>query len=192
MNNLEESIQIVKNGGVLIFPTDTVMGIGCRIDDEEAIKRIFEIKKRSPEQAVPVLVSSIKMAEKYAINIPEEVKEKLMNKYWPGGLTIILHANKENVFSLLRGGGGTIALRIPNKQEIRELIDSVGVPIIGTSANFHGEKTPTSQKELNPELLSLVDGVLEGDSLGNSSSTIIDCTVTPWKIVREGAVKVEI
>lgn len=192
MNNSQHIIEILKRGGVAIFPTDTVMGIGCRIDDKKAVEKVFGIKKRSPQQAVPILVSSIAMAREYVTSIQKDVEGKLMEKYWPGGLTIILPAEKTKVSSLLRGGGENIGLRIPAYKMVQELIEAVGVPIIGTSANFHGEKTPITQVDLNPDLVSLVDGLLEGDSLGQVSSTIIDVTVAPWKVLRMGAIEISL
>ncbi|HSW88033.1 MAG TPA: L-threonylcarbamoyladenylate synthase [Candidatus Saccharimonadales bacterium] len=188
MTNLQKAIDIVKNGGIIIFPTDTVFGLACRIDDEKALQRLFKIKQRSATQSVPVLVDSVTMAQEYVQPIPKEVKEKLMDAYWPGGLTIVLPCLTEKVLPLVRGNRDTLAVRIPNHPLILELIKGVGVPIIGTSANFHGQSTPTKQEEINPELTELVDFVLPGTCLNRQSSTIIDCSIKPWEILRQGTV----
>src|SRR5258708_2221518 len=190
MDALQHAITIVKNGGIIIYPTDTVFGIACRIDDETALKRLFTIKKRSAIQALPVLVDSIALAEKYLLPIPQDVREKLMDIYWPGGLTIVLPCNTQKISSLVRGSGNTIAVRIPNNTTTLALIQGVGTPIVGTSANFHGDPTPTKQEELDPELVKQVDFVLPGECSNGLPSTIIDCSITPWKILRKGAVAI--
>lgn len=189
---LQKGIDILRNGGIVIFPTDTAFGIGCRIDREDAIRRLFAIKKRDESQAVPVLVSGEKMAQTMLKPIPTDVYEKLIKQFWPGGLTIILPCITEKVSALIRGNKNTLAVRSPNHPITQALITGVGVPIIGTSANFHGHKTPYASDDLDKELLDMVDYCLPGESFGKEPSTIIDCSETPWKIIREGAVKITI
>lgn len=190
IDKVKKAIGVFKNGGIVIFPTDTAIGIGCRIDDEKAVKRLFKIRKRPKNKAVPVLFSDISMVKNYVEEIPQDA-EKLMEKYWPGALTLILQCNKVGVPSLVRGGGGTLGVRVPNSKIIQTIISEVGVPILGPSANFSGEDTPFKFKDLDPKLISLVDYVLEDDrNLGDNVSTIIDCTVNPWKIIRQGATKI--
>lgn len=187
--DLIEAIQILKNGGVGVFPTDTVYGVGCSILDEKAVERLYDLKQRTKDQAFPVLVDSIAMVQEYLQPIPEDVRKQLMEKYWPGGLTIILPCISEKVFPLVRGEKTTLGVRIPNHSLTKALIQGIGAPIIGTSANFHGEETPESEADLNPAFIKGVDFVLSGECSGGISSTIIDCSVKPWKIIREGAVK---
>jgi len=190
MDEINQAISILKSGGVVIFPTDTAFGIGCRIDDEKAVERLFKIRRRPPIQATPVLVSGIAMAENYFRSPPPEIK-KLMAEYWPGGLTIIYYGQIEKIPSLVRGGGTTIGLRQPDHPITQQIIAGVGVPILGPSANFHGESTPYSTVELNPELVKLVDFVVPGECTFKKASTVIDCTTEPWKIIRPGAVKIK-
>lgn len=190
-NDLEKAVKILKNGGIVIFPTDTAFGIGCRIDNEEAVQRLFEIRKRPKEKAVPVLASSIEMVEKYVEPFDWEIRN-LMDKYWPGALTLVLNCKTEKVPSLLRGGGKTIGIRIPDNASITEIINRVGVPILGPSANFSGEKTPFEFLDLDPELLSKVDFVLHGECRLKKPSTVLDVSVKPWSIIREGAVKISV
>lgn len=197
MNNntqlaLQKGVEILKSGGVVIFPTDTAFGIGCRIDSEDAIQRLFTIKNRDLSQAVPVLVNGFEMAQTLLKPIPQDVYEKLIKPFWPGGLTIILPCLTEKVSPLLRGNGETLGVRSPNHPIAQELISGVGVPIIGTSANLHGHKTPFVISDLENELVNKVDYVVPGESYGQKASTIVDCSVTPWKIVREGAIKLSI
>jgi L-threonylcarbamoyladenylate synthase len=191
MDKIKEAAGIIKSGGIVIYPTDTAFGIGCRIDNEESIKRLFEARKRPETQAVPVLFDSIARVEQYVENISEEVRDKLLGKHWPGALTVIFKAKAEKVPPLVRGGGETIGARIPDHETIQKLIELSDVPILGPSANFHGESTPFKYEDLDPELIKMVDFVLEGNTKGQAASTVIDTTVLPWKIIREGAVKID-
>lgn len=192
-SKLEKAIEIFKNGGIVIFPTDTAIGIGCRIDKEEAIERLFKIRKRPENKPMLVLVDSLEMAREYWKFIPLEVMNKLIKKYWPGPLTLILQCNKEKVPEIIRGKGDTLGVRFPNNLSLLKLISGVGVPIVAPSANFSDEKTPYSFEDLNPELVKQVDYVLYGETgLEKNVSTVIDCTVTPWKIIRNGAVSVSL
>jgi len=191
-NQIDEAVKILNQGGIVIFPTDTVFGIGCRIDDENVTKRLFKIRKRPESQAIPVLVSDLEMAKKYVQEVSEDVINKLITPYWPGALTIVLKANKDRVSSLISGGGETIGVRMPNHPTILEIIKEVGVPILGPSANFHGENTPFEFKDLDSQLISLVDYVVKGECLVKQASTVLDSTQTPWKILRQGAIKINI
>lgn len=190
-SDIERAIGILKKGGIIVYPTDTAFGIGCRIDDEKAIKRLFAIRKRPKEQAVPVLVDTVKMAQEYLEPIPKEVIDKLIEPYWPGALTIVLPCKKDRVPQLVRGGGNTLGVRIPNHPIARSIIRAVGVAILGPSANLHGKKTPYEVRDLNRELVSQVDYLIEGECSLKQPSTVIDCSQKPWKIVREGAIKIE-
>lgn len=186
---VRKAIEVFKNGGIVIFPTDTAIGIGCRIDNEKSVKRVFDIKKREYSKPLLALVDSMQMAKKY-VSIPKNVAEKLLNKYWPGGLTVFLKCNLEKVPSIVHSGTNSLAVRLPDHNDITNIIKQVGVPIIATSANFSGDTTPYSISQVNNELLSKVDFVLKGECTFKKQSTIIDCTVTPWKVIREGAVKI--
>lgn len=192
MSHVDQAVEILRNGGVVIFPTDTAFGIGCRIDNVEAVERLFEIRQRPKTQATPVLVDTVKMAQEYLLPIPKEVIDKLIEPYWPGPLTIVLPCRKEKVPFLVRGGGDTLGVRIPNHSIAREIIRKSGVGILGPSANFHGKETPYEFKDLDPKLVSLVDYVVPGVSLARKASTVIDCSFYPWKIIREGAIKIGI
>lgn len=187
--NLENAIEVLRAGGIVIFPTDTAFGIGCRIDDEQAVRRLFELRKTSKEKAVPVLCSSIQMVQAYVRPFGWDVR-KLMQKYWPGALTLVISAKTNKVPELVRGGGETIGARIPDHDSILRVIRAVGVPILGPSANFAGEKTPFKMSDLDPNLVRLVDFVLRGRCKIKKPSTVLDVTVKPWKILRSGAVKI--
>jgi L-threonylcarbamoyladenylate synthase len=185
--DLQQAITVLKNGGIVIFPTDTAFGIGCRIDDKKAVDRLFAIRKRPRTQATPVLVASISQALPY-LDSPSDIVRHLMKTYWPGGLTIIAPCKKDKIYSPIRGGGKTIGIRMPDHLGLCTVIAAVGVPILGPSANIHGEKTPFSVDELNPILVEQVDYVLPGICTKRQVSTVVDCTQDPYTIMRQGAV----
>ena len=188
--NIEEAIKIIKQGGIVIYPTDTAFGIGCRVDNEKAVERLFNLRKRPPQQATPVLFDSQDRVKEYVLPYHQNVEE-LMAKYWPGALTVVLECRVEKIPSIVRGGGKTLGVRIPDHPVVWELVRGADVPILGPSANFHNEATPYSFSALDKKLLKLADYYLEGKTKGiQLASTVIDASVHPWKIIRQGAVKI--
>lgn len=190
MNNINNIIDEFRSGKVGIFPTDTAYGIGCRIDNVEAVKRVYSLRNRPGEKALIALVSSVEMAKEY-VSIDKEIEEKLVKKYWPGGLTIVLRCKTDKVLGIVRAEGQTLAVRLPDHQVLRNIIEEVGVPIVAPSANYSGHPTPTKLEDIDKTLLSKVDFTLNGVCTMEGVSTIIDTTLTPWKIIRQGVVDVE-
>lgn len=191
-DNVLKAVEILNKGGIIIFPTDTAFGIGCRIDRKESIKKLFKIRKRPTNKATPVLVSSVKMAEEYFLSVPKDVRRKLIDRYWPGPLTIVLPCKKKRVPLLVRGGKENIGIRMPDNRMVLEIIEKLGVPILGPSANLHNEQTPYSFKNLDKNIVQRVDYVIKGEVKYKNSSTVIDCSVSPWKILRQGALSIKI
>ena len=191
MQDLSEPIRILKEGGIVIYPTDTAYGIGCRIDDLLAVKRLFKIRKRPENQAVPVLVSSIEMAKKYYRSPLSDVVRHLMEDKWPGALTIVNFCQDANKYPLVCGGGNTIGIRMPNHEIALELIRSVGVAILGPSANFHGLPTPYLHETIDNALAGKADYCVKGTCRLKQASTVADCSRSPYQIVRQGAVELE-
>ena len=185
--DIQQAIKVFTEGGIVIFPTDTAFGIGCRIDDEKAVDRLFAIRKRPRTQATPILVSSIGQALPY-LDSPSDIVRHLMKTYWPGALTIIAPCKKNKIYSPIRGDGETVGIRMPDHPDILTVITAVGVPILGPSANIHGEKTPFFFKDLDPVLVRQVDFVLKGICKEKVVSTVVDCSVDPHTIVRQGAI----
>ena len=192
MTDLNQAIKVLKEGGIVIFPTDTAYGIGCRMDDEKAIRRLFDLRRRPPVQAVPVLVDSITQAEKYLVPpLPDNVRH-LMKRYWPGALTVIYPCSTSKVPELVRGGGTTLGVRMPNHEIALSLIKGIGVPLLGPSANFHGRATPYSFADLDRELVKLVNYVIKGECRLREASTVVDCSKRQWRVIRQGAVVVNL
>lgn len=190
-SDLEKAINILNQGGILIYPTDTAFGIGCRIDNHQAVDHLFNLRKRPRSMAMPVLVSSVTMALNY-LSAPSSIVRHLMERYWPGALTIVAPARQELIYGLIRGGRETIGLRMPNHLDILAVIEAIGVPILGPSANFHGEPTPYRLQDLNQDLFRIVDFVLPGECSLKQTSTVIDTTTSPPTIIRRGALQVDI
>ncbi len=191
-NNIYEVINILRSGGIGIFPTDTVYGIGCRLDDKKALQRLFAIRKRSEEKAVLALVDSVAMAQEYLLPIPQDVRLKLIDRYWPGGLTIVLPCKTEKVPTIARGGGITLGVRQTNHPVLLQILKELEVPLVAPSANFAGLPTPKTFREVDKTLLGMVDCFIDAPSGGDNPSTVIDCSVTPWKIIRQGAITLNI
>lgn len=187
---ITHAILILNNGGIVIYPTDTAFGIGCRIDDTAAVDRLFAIRKRPLTQAMPVLVSSMDMALTFFSNPTKNVR-RLMKRFWPGALTIIYYGKKDMIYSPISGGTDTIGLRMPKHNVPLSIIEGIGVPILGPSANFHGKPTPYMFEDLDPELVALVDYIVPGECPLKQASTVVDCTVEPHKIVRQGTIILE-
>ncbi|OGH21624.1 MAG: threonylcarbamoyl-AMP synthase [Candidatus Levybacteria bacterium RIFCSPHIGHO2_01_FULL_41_15] len=190
--DIKKAIEILKGGGIVIFPTDTVFGIGCRVDNEKAVEKLFKIKGKPEKRVAPILVDSIEMAQKYLKPISAEVIEKLMKVHWPGSLTIVLPCKPKKTPARLQENGKTLGVRMPNYKTILRIIKNIGVPIIGTSANFYGQKAPKKFSDIDKRLITLVDFVLTGRCEQEVPSTIIDCSQKPWKILREGVVKINL
>lgn len=191
MDEWHQAIKVFNQGGIVIFPTDTVFGIGCRMDNKTAIERLFDIKQRPKVQAVPVLVENINMAQKYLVPLSGSVR-KLMETYWPGGLTIVYPCKIKQTPPLVRGSSPNLGVRMPSHSLVIQLLKTLGVPVLAPSANFHGHETPTRAVDLDKQLVKLVDFVVSGECQKKCASTVVDCTKTPWQILRQGNVKISI
>lgn len=191
MSITEKHIDLIRNGGLVIFPTETIYGIGCRADDAAALERLFAAKGRRPDQPPPVLVSGEAQLNQLVVAVPEAARE-LMNRHWPGGLTLILPA-RAGLPSLLTGGGNTVGVRQSAHLIACALCEAAGAPIVATSANRSGANgaaaAPRSLADIDSALLAAVDVVLDGGPVGGTPSTVVDCTIDPPRVLRQGAVQ---
>lgn len=188
MDIIKRAITVLNNGGIIIYPTDTAFGMGCRIDRREAVDHFFSLRRRPLTQATPILVSSINMALTY-FGQSSNIVRRLMKKYWPGALTIVAPCKKDLIYSPIRAASDTVGIRMPDHETALAIIAGVGVPIIGSSANFHGHATAYCQEDLDLKLIKLVSLVVPGICRVGQVSTVIDCTAAPWRIIRQGAIK---
>ena len=181
------AIEALRQGQVIVYPTDTVYGLGCRIDNEEAVQRIFAIKRRPPAQPLPVLLADPVQLDDYARGVGAAARN-LISRFWPGALTLIF-PRSDRVPPTVAGGGDTVALRVPGHALPRALIRAIGIPIVGTSANSHGMPPPSTAQLAIYDLGDGVDLVLDGGRapLGRES-TVVDMTADVPRLVREGAI----
>ena len=182
-DKIKAAISVLKRGGTIVYPTDTVYGIGANILDVEAVQKVYQVKKRSPLKPISACVSKIEDIHKIAYM--DKNTEKMVEKILPGPFTVILK-KKENVPSILTSGGEKIGVRIPDSKVCMEL--SSAFPITTTSANISGEKIPESLNGILKQVGGGVDLILDaGVCKHGIHSTVIDMTDSP-KIVRKGAV----
>ena len=173
-DSLKRAAQTLKSGGVVIFPTETVYGVGARASDEKAIKRIYDIKKRSLDKPLQILIADLEQAESLALDISLKARE-LMKKHWPGPLTLVFKS----------ASGGSVGIRMPKHDWLLKLIKKTG-PLAATSANLSGEPEPVSAQEVKIEADLLIDG---GKCKLGEASTVVDVSVDPPLILREGRLK---
>ena len=186
-DGIRKSVEIIENGGVIIFPTDTVYGIGCNPYDANAVKKIYQIKSREKIKSLPVLASSIEIVKQ--ITIIDEFTEKIVKKYWPGPLTLILKLKDKNLKKSLNLED-KIAVRIPNSVCTLKLLNKCNL-IVGTSANVSGDSSFTNPQECIKNVKNydvFVDG---GTITSKGESTIIEIENEKIHVIREGALKKE-
>lgn len=184
---IEKAFQIINQGGIAIFPTDTVYGIGCNPYNKTAVERIYKIKSRNISKAVPILVYSKEIASK--ITEFDEFTEKIMDKFWPGPLTLIMKLTDEKLKTSLNLKE-KIAVRVPNHKCTLGLLKKCDM-IVGTSANISGKPSYTNSDECFKDLQEydiFVDG---GTITSGGESTVIEIENEEIKIIREGSLTKE-
>ena len=174
---------LIKSGGLIAFPTDTVYGIGVSAFEADAIERLYRVKGRSIQKAIPILLADTEIAEQITPPLSLIVK-KLAEKFWPGPLTLVLpmlSSLPENLSPT-----PTIGLRVPDHNFTRELLRQTG-PLAATSANLSGEPSALSAYEVQAQLGGKVDLILDGgESPGGMASTVLNCTEDNPAMLREG------
>lgn len=187
---VEQATTILKQGGIVAFPTDTVYGVGAAINIELAVARVYQIKGRPHSRALPILLADKSQIADVAKAVPP-LAWRLADKFWPGALTIVLFKSA-SVPDIVTGGGKTIAVRIANHPIPIAIIRGLGVPIVGTSANLSGSPSVLTAEEVRIQLGDLVDMIIDsGRCPGGRESTIVDLTREPPLILREGAIPLE-
>lgn len=184
---IKKAVNVILSGGVVAFPTESFYGLAVNATDEEAIQRLFAIKERKSDSPVLILIGSVQVLDRYVSHISKVARE-LITQFWPGGLTLVFDA-KPNISSLLTAGTGKIGIRLSSHPVATQLARSAGVPITGTSANISGQPASLSATEVFYSLGEMADVILDGGKTkGGKGSTILDTTVTPPRILREGMV----
>ena len=189
-NELNEIVNILKNDGVVIFPTETVYGIGCNAFSKKAIDRVYKAKQRPRDKAVNILVSSVDEIKKYAI-ISSKLEEEIITKYMPGPITLILK-KKKGFGEYFTSDNDTIGVRIPNNKIILEILKNIDFPLIAPSANLSGKPSGVNPKEIMKDFKSTADAIIDGgESSLKVSSTIVKVENNEIKVLRQGTLKID-
>ena len=186
--------EVLKQGGIVAFPTDTVYGLGAVFDDEKAVRKIFAAKGREEKKPLSILV-----ADSAQVELLSEIKsgemaqkaERLMKKFWPGALTLIFQ-KKPGIPDAVTAGGETIGIRMPDMELTRELIRAAGKPLAAPSANTSGKRSSVSAREVLEDLDGKIDMVIDGGTCPvGVASTVVDMTGETPVILREGVITAE-
>jgi len=184
---IKKAVKLLNNGGIIAFPTETFYGLGVKFDMDDSLIRLYELKKRPVKKPMPLIIGSRELLPSLVVSTNNSATA-LMDKFWPGPLTIILDAKKE-VSRYLTVGTGMVAVRIPGESFALHLAKEVGFPITGTSANISGmppaEDAEAVIKYFGDRIDLIIDG---GKTPGGLASTIVDATERYIKILRKGAV----
>ena len=187
-HSIQKTADLIKKGEIVIFPTETVYGLGASINYPDTIKKIFEIKVREKDKPLQILVSNFNQIKTLAKDISKNA-EDFIEKHMPGPITILLNKSSE-VPSLITAGSSKVGIRIPDHELTLQLIEECG-PLVATSANISGKEPASTAAEAQncfPELHVLNGGKCKY----KEASTVIDLATSPFKVIRKGPVEVKI
>ncbi|HEX8237876.1 MAG TPA: L-threonylcarbamoyladenylate synthase [Abditibacteriaceae bacterium] len=196
MNRIDDAtLQRIHDGSLVVFPTETIYGLGCIATDAAAVARLFAVKGREPGKPPPLLVPDEALLSTLVEEIPD-FAQQLMQQHWPGALTLVLRARPALpwlVTGLNAQGQPTVAVRRSAHPVARELCEMLQAPLVATSANFAGATgkaaNPQSLGDVAAELLARVEIVLDGGTVGGLPSTIVDCSGAAPRVLRQGALQ---
>jgi L-threonylcarbamoyladenylate synthase len=187
---IEEAASVIRNGGLVIFPTETVYGLAANALDTNAVRRVFDAKRRPLTAPLPIQVGDKTLLAEVTDEL-SDVALSLAERYMPGPITLVV-SKGPGVSDLVSSGGKTVGVRIPDDPVALALLRAVGGPIVATSANLSEQNAPTSADEAIRQIGDWVDIVLDaGPCKHGVASTVIDTTVSPPRIVRQGAISGE-
>ncbi len=187
-DQLEEVVQALKKGKVIAFPTDTVYGIGVVYDQEDALHKLKQAKKRPDEKPIPMMVSSLAQIDEVA-EIDSSHKE-LLETFMPGAFTIVVK-RKESVPAYVSNGLDTIAIRMPDDAFVCAIMDALEKPLLVSSANISAQTSCSNSDDVLKQLDGRMDGIVAGYSKSDTPSTIVDLTKDTIRILREGMISKE-
>ncbi|MDO8715995.1 MAG: L-threonylcarbamoyladenylate synthase [Dehalococcoidales bacterium] len=187
---IERGVTILRQGGLIAYPTDTVYGLGASMSLPQSVARIYEVKGRPRSLPLPLLLADVSQIAEVASKVPPSAW-CFINSFFPGALTLIL-PKAASVPAILTGGGNSVAVRVPDHPVPLALIRGLGAPIVGTSANISGRPSPLTAEEVYAQLGDKVDLIIDGGRCpGGKESTIVDVTGEIPVIRREGAISIE-
>lgn len=182
MKLIEKAIEVLKRGELIVYPTDTLYGIGADAFNREAVKKVYDVKKRSYDKPISIAVGNLKQIEEIAIL--NEMAYKIIEEFMPGGITIILKKARDMPFLK-----DTVAIRMPANEIALKIAEKI--PITATSANIHGKPPPYTVEMAKKQLKDKISLYIDYGKLAGIPSTIIDVSEEKIKIIREGLVKKE-
>lgn len=186
-NEINDLVGILQNNGVISVPTDTVYGICALLNSKIAYENLMKVKNRPVTKLLPIMCANEEQIKKIAI-LNDNAK-RIINKFMPGPITLVLKARKK-IPKYINNGGDTVAVRIAPTQEIKEIIIKLNSPIFMSSANQSGESPCKNIDEIEKNI-PLLNGILEGEIIFGQGSTIIDCSSNEIKILREGPISLK-
>lgn len=187
---LRKAVEWLRAGNVVAFPTDTVYGAGAHAFQAEAVARLFAVKNRPVQLAIPLLLPDVAAMDQVCVDVPA-VAWELARRFWPGGLSLVLKRSAL-VPDVVTAGGPTVAVRVPDHDLVRDLCRRLGAPLATSSANLHGQPPAVTAGEVEMVLHGRIPMILDGGQcLGGVSSTVIDLTVRPAVILRSGPITAE-
>jgi len=187
-SEIARALEILKNGGLVAFPTDTVYGLGALAFDNETIEGIYKAKDRPLEKAIPILIADVDDLKKVADQIPDMARI-FATRFWPGPLTCILP--KKPTLPPAVSSTDTVAIRIPDHKDARALLRVAGSMAV-TSANISGQQSPVTAQQVYEQLKGRIPLILDGGiTPGGVPSTLVDCTGAQPNILREGPISLE-
>ena len=185
---INETLSVIRSGGVVAVPTDTVYGIACSVNSPDAIQSLYQIKIRENIKAIPVLISDLNQIDQVANNFNSQAL-KLAESFWPGALTIVV--NKYESLPLNLTIHQTVGIRMPDHNWLRAIIRQTG-PLAATSANISGEASPSTAEKVLEQLDGRIELVIDGGECKSGiSSTVVDCSKAEISILREGEITPE-
>jgi len=183
-----QALDILRSGGLVAFPTDTVYGVGALAFDGKAVESIYFAKDRPVEKAIPILIGDLKDLDQVGTNI-SEAAHKLALRFWPGPLTILVPKRAD--LPLAVSATGTVGVRVPHHEVARALLRAAG-PLAVTSANISGAQSPVTSREVYEQLGGRIALILDGGKTpGGVASTLVDGTTPELRILREGPISLE-
>jgi tRNA threonylcarbamoyl adenosine modification protein (Sua5/YciO/YrdC/YwlC family) len=185
---IEKCLRILNDEGVIVYPTDTIYGIGCDIYSEKALNKIYEIKKRNKKQPYIILISSLKMLDEFVVM--NENSMKLIKKFWPGPLTIMFKTSKK-INKFITGDRDKIAIRMPDNEFCLNLIERYAKPITSTSANLSGGKQEKFGRIVERFESNIDLYIYNGELTKTLPSTVVDLSENKINIIREGIIPLE-
>lgn len=182
-----EAVDLIGKGSIIAYPTESFYALGVSATDQTAVRRLFALKKRPADKPLPVIVGDMDTLLSIVKKVPPQAMD-LIERYWPGPLTLIFEA-RHNIPELLTGGTGKVAVRIPGKGIALDLVKFLNMPLTATSANPSSERPAETSEEVIKYFGDKVALVIDaGKAPGGKPSTIIDVTVSPAKVLRRGSI----